>query len=71
MTTIGYLSVDYTPRVDVLPHREDRIAAENIEKIAGRPRRRTCGDCRQYRTTLRGERRIGDGYGDDPESEWA
>jgi predicted short-subunit dehydrogenase-like oxidoreductase (DUF2520 family) len=32
----GYISVDYLCRVNVLPHRDDRITARHIEKALGR-----------------------------------
>lgn len=37
LVTVGYTSVDYTARVDVLPHRDDRITARAIEKSLGGP----------------------------------
>ncbi len=37
LTTVGYVSADYTARVDVLPHRDDRITAHAIEKTLGGP----------------------------------
>lgn len=35
LTTVGYLCADYTARVAVLPHRDDRAKAEAIEKTLG------------------------------------
>src|SRR4051812_17425692 len=32
LISVGYISVDYVCRVGVLPHRDDRITAEHIEK---------------------------------------
>jgi ribokinase len=37
LTTVGYLSVDYTARVDALPRRDGRITAAGIEKSLGGP----------------------------------
>ncbi|MGD9507874.1 MAG: PfkB family carbohydrate kinase [Geminicoccaceae bacterium] len=37
LVAVGYTSVDYTARVDVLPHRRDRITAASIEKSLGGP----------------------------------
>jgi ribokinase len=37
LIAVGYTSVDYTARVSVLPHRDDRITASSIEKSLGGP----------------------------------
>ena len=37
LISVGYISVDYVCRVGVLPHRDDRITAEHIEKALGGP----------------------------------
>jgi ribokinase len=37
LTVVGYVSADYTARLDVLPHRDDRITARSIEKTLGGP----------------------------------
>lgn len=37
LTSVGYLSVDYTARVDALPRRDDRLTAAGIEKSLGGP----------------------------------
>ena len=38
LMTVGYISVDYIARVEVLPHRDDRITArESARRWAGRP----------------------------------
>lgn len=37
MTTAGYISVDYAARINVLPHRDDRITAAGIDKSLGGP----------------------------------
>jgi sugar/nucleoside kinase (ribokinase family) len=37
LLVVGYISVDYLCRVDVLPHRDDRITAQHIEKALGGP----------------------------------
>jgi ribokinase len=37
LTSAGYISVDYTARIDVLPHRDDRITAAGIDKSLGGP----------------------------------
>jgi sugar/nucleoside kinase (ribokinase family) len=37
LIVVGYISVDYMCRVDVLPHRDDRITAHYIEKGLGGP----------------------------------
>ena len=37
LVSVGYISVDYTARVEVMPHREDRISARHIGKALGGP----------------------------------
>lgn len=37
LTAAGYISVDYTARINVLPHRDDRITAAGIDKSLGGP----------------------------------
>lgn len=37
LVAVGYTSVDYTARVAVMPHRDDRITASSIEKSLGGP----------------------------------
>ena len=37
LTSAGYISVDYTARIEVLPHRDDRITAHGIDKSLGGP----------------------------------
>jgi len=37
LIVVGYTSVDYMCRVDVLPHRDDRVTAHQIKKALGGP----------------------------------
>ncbi|WP_051432319.1 carbohydrate kinase family protein [Rhodovibrio salinarum] len=37
LSSVGYLSVDFITRIDVLPHRDDRITAESINRALGGP----------------------------------
>ena len=37
LIAVGYTSVDYTARINVLPHRDDRVTALGIEKSLGGP----------------------------------
>ena len=37
LIVVGYTSVDYMCRIDVLPHRDDRVTAHHIEKGLGGP----------------------------------
>ncbi len=37
LITVGYTSVDYMARVNVLPHRDDRVTALAIDKLLGGP----------------------------------
>ena len=71
LVAVGYTSVDYTARVEVLPHRDDRITAASIEKSLG-------GPAANVAVIAAG---VGDGFpltvelvtaiGDDADSDWA
>ncbi len=37
LVSVGYISVDYTARIGVMPHRDDRITADRISKELGGP----------------------------------
>ena len=71
LTTVGYLSVDYTARVDVLPHREDRIAAQSIEKSLGGPAADVAVIAANIGPPFEINAELVTAIGDDPESEWA
>jgi ribokinase len=65
--------VDYLCRVDVLPHRDDRITAHHIEKALGGPAANVAvaaagvGASGQFRLDVE----LATALGDDPESDWA
>ena len=71
LTTVGYLSVDYTVLVGVLPERGDRLAAQSIEKSLGGPAANVAviaanlGE--KFDTTVE----LVTAIGDDPDSDWA
>ncbi len=71
LVTIGYISVDYTARVDVLPHRDDRITAFGIEKGLGGPAANVAvmaaGLFDQFPVTAE----LVTAIGDDADSDWA
>lgn len=71
LTTVGYISVDYIARVDVLPHRDDRITARRIRKALGGP----AANVAAAAAALRGEAgldvELASAIGDDADSEWA
>ena len=73
LVVVGYVSVDYMCSIGVLPHRDDRITADHIEKALGGPAANVAvaaaavgmnGQCQldlELATVL----------GDDPDSDWA
>ena len=71
LTTIGYLSVDYTARVRALPRPDDRVTAAGIEKSLGGPAANVAVMAAGLggRWTVRCE--LITALGDDADSEWA
>ncbi|PVB59517.1 PfkB family carbohydrate kinase [Labrenzia sp. 011] len=73
LIVVGYTSVDYMCRVDVLPHRDDRVTAHHIEKALGGPAANlavaTAGVGANGSFGVDVE--LATALGDDPDSEWA
>ncbi|MBL8579856.1 MAG: LacI family DNA-binding transcriptional regulator [Mesorhizobium sp.] len=73
LVVAGYISVDYLCRVDVLPHRDDRITAQHIEKALGGPAANVAvaaagiGMSGRYGLDVE----LATALGSDPDSEWA
>ncbi|MGE0004701.1 MAG: PfkB family carbohydrate kinase [Parvibaculaceae bacterium] len=73
LVVTGYISVDYMCRVDVLPHRDDRITAHHIEKALGGPAANLAvaaagvGQGGSYRLDVE----LATALGSDPDSDWA
>ncbi len=71
LTAVGYVSVDYTARVPVLPHRGDRAQAISIDKTLGGPAANVAvmaaglGPPYAVRSEVLGH------FGDDADSDWA
>jgi len=71
LTTVGYLSVDFTARVDVLPHRDDRMTADGIEKSLGGPAANVAVMAAALDGPLSVAAELITALGDDPDSDWA
>lgn len=73
LVVAGYISVDYMCRVDVLPHRDDRVTAHHIEKALGGPAANlavaAAGIGAHGSFGLDVE--LATALGDDPDSDWA
>ena len=69
----GYISVDYMCRVDVLPHRDDRITAHHIEKALGGPAANLAVAAAGVGRggTHRLDVELATALGSDPDSDWA
>jgi sugar/nucleoside kinase (ribokinase family) len=71
LLAIGYISVDYLCRIDVLPHRDDRITAKHIEKALGSPAVKVAvvgaGIGEPYGLDVE----LATAVGHDPDSDWA
>lgn len=71
LVAVGYLSADYTARVDVLPHRDDRITARSIEKSLGGPAANVAVMAASFGPPYAVSVELVTAIGDDPESDWA
>ncbi|WP_271898368.1 carbohydrate kinase family protein [Candidatus Phyllobacterium onerii] len=67
----GYISVDYLCRVDVLPHRDDRITAQHIEKALGGPAANVAVAAAGVGNPYGLDVQLATAVGDDPDSDWA
>lgn len=71
LVAVGYLSADYTARVDVLPHRDDRITARSIEKSLGGPAANVAVMAASFGAPYPVAVELITAIGDDPDSDWA
>lgn len=71
LITVGYTSIDYIARVNVLPHRDDRVTALGIEKSLGGPAANVAvaaaGLADQFPIAVE----LVTAMGDDADSDWA
>lgn len=67
----GYINVDYTAFVDVLPHREDRITAGRIKKSLGGPAANVAVAAASLGAALPLRVELASALGTDADSEWA
>jgi ribokinase len=71
LMTVGYISVDYMARVEVLPHRDDRITAHHIEKALGGPAANVAVAAAALGGAFALDVELATAIGEDPDSEWA
>jgi ribokinase len=71
LMTVGYISVDYIARVDVLPHRDDRITAARIRKAVGGPAANVAAAAAALSGDYALDVELATAVGDDADSEWA
>lgn len=71
LTAVGYVSVDYTARVDVLPHRGDRARAHSIEKTLGGPAANVAVMAGGLGAPFAVRAEVLGHFGDDADSDWA
>ena len=71
LTTVGYLSVDYTARVDRLPVRDDRMTAAAITKSLGGPAANVAVMAAGLGEPLAVDCELITSLGDDADSDWA
>ena len=71
LLVVGYISVDYLCRVEVLPHRDDRITAQHIEKALGGPAANLAVAAAGVGAPFRLDVELATALGADPDSDWA
>lgn len=71
LLVVGYISVDYLCRVDVLPHRDDRITAHHIEKALGGPAANVAVAGAGVGAPYGLDVELATAVGSDPDSDWA
>jgi sugar/nucleoside kinase (ribokinase family) len=71
LISVGYISVDYVCRVAVLPHRDDRITAEHIEKSLGGPAANVAVAAAGVGSDYALDVELATAVGADPDSDWA
>ena len=71
LTAVGYLSVDYTARVDLLPQRDERMTSVGIEKSLGGPAANVVVMAAGLGPPWAIAGELVTALGDDADSEWA
>ena len=71
LTVVGYISADYTARIGALPHRDDRITAQGIEKSLGGPATNVAVTASGLHGRLLTDAELVTEVGDDVDSDWA
>lgn len=71
LLVVGHICVDYLCRVNVLPHRDDRLAARHIEKALGGPAANLCVAAAGVGEPYALQVDLATAVGDDGDSEWA
>lgn len=71
LTTVGYVSVDYTARLDRLPEREERHQAQSIEKSIGGPASNVAAIAANIGPPFQVAASIITAIGIDQDSDWA
>ena len=71
LMTVGYISVDYIARIEVLPHRDDRVTAERIRKAVGGPAANVAAAAAALGGAYGLDVELATAVGDDADSEWA
>lgn len=71
LVVAGYINVDYTAFVDVLPHREDRLTASRIRKSLGGPAANVAVAAAALGDDLPLNVELASALGSDADSEWA
>lgn len=71
LSSVGYLSVDFITRVDILPHRADRITAESIDRALGGPAANVAVYAASLHTRYPVHSELITALGFDADSEWA
>jgi sugar/nucleoside kinase (ribokinase family) len=71
LLVVGHISVDFLCRVNVLPHRDDRITADHIDKALGGPAANVAVAAAGVGTPYLLDVELATAVGDDPESDWA
>ena len=71
LSSVGYLSVDFITRVGVLPHRDDRMTAESIDRALGGPAANVAVYAASLHTRYPVHSELVTALGFDADSEWA
>ncbi|MCX5516560.1 carbohydrate kinase [Kaistia algarum] len=71
LLVVGHICVDYLCGVDVLPHRDDRVAAHKIEKMLGGPAANLAVAAAAVGSEYALRVELATAVGEDGDSEWA